>query len=97
MHAQPTETGRGRAMATTTPAQQDPVDAAPAAQADSDDHREQCVRRAAYALFEARGCGYGHELEDWLKAEAEVEAQRQQGFADPSSAAVSAPARPPMA
>jgi len=94
MQAQPTETVRGRAMATTIPAQLEPVDAAAAAQADPGDQRDQCIRRAAYALFEARGCVYGHELEDWLKAEAEVEAQAQQGLADPPSAAAAAQPRP---
>lgn len=34
--------------------------------------REQAVREAAYACFEARGCESGHELDDWLKAEAMV-------------------------
>jgi hypothetical protein len=35
--------------------------------------REQAIREAAYACFEARGCEPGHELDDWLKAEAMVE------------------------
>jgi Protein of unknown function (DUF2934) len=34
--------------------------------------REQAIREAAYALFEARGCEPGHELDDWLEAEAQV-------------------------
>jgi len=38
-----------------------------------DEQREQAIRQAAYALFEARGCVYGHALEDWLEAEAQVE------------------------
>jgi Protein of unknown function (DUF2934) len=35
--------------------------------------REQVIREAAYALFEARGCEPGHELDDWLTAEAQVQ------------------------
>lgn len=35
--------------------------------------REQAVREAAYTCFEARGCEPGHELDDWLKAEALVQ------------------------
>ncbi len=35
--------------------------------------REQAVREAAYACFEARGCEPGRELDDWLKAEAMVQ------------------------
>ena len=28
------------------------------------------IREAAYALYEARGHVHGHDLDDWLKAEA---------------------------
>lgn len=34
--------------------------------------REELVREAAYHRAEARGFAAGHELEDWLVAEAEV-------------------------
>ncbi|MBE0549164.1 MAG: DUF2934 domain-containing protein [Rubrivivax sp.] len=37
------------------------------------EQREQAIRQAAYTLFEARGYVYGHALEDWLEAEAQVE------------------------
>ena len=47
--------------------------AAAVAQPMPDEQREVAIRQAAYALFEARGCVYGHELEDWLEAEAQVE------------------------
>ena len=30
------------------------------------------IRRRAYALYEQRGRRNGHELDDWLQAEAEV-------------------------
>lgn len=50
--------------------------AAPAAPADAQPEpgqREEMVRAAAYRHYEARGCVDGHELEDWLRAEADVE------------------------
>ncbi len=33
---------------------------------------EEKIRRRAYELYEARGRQDGRELEDWLKAEAEI-------------------------
>ena len=39
------------------------------------------VARRAYALFLARGCEHGHDVNDWLQAERELRAM-------PSSAAV---------
>ena len=33
---------------------------------------EQQVRNRAYQLYEERGREDGHELEDWLRAEAEI-------------------------
>ncbi len=33
---------------------------------------EEQVRRRAFELYEERGCGNGRELEDWLRAEAEI-------------------------
>ena len=47
--------------------------AAATAQPVPDEQRLQAIRQAAYALYEARGCVYGHALEDWLEAEAQVE------------------------
>ena len=35
------------------------------------------VARRAYALYEARGGEPGHELEDWLQAEGELNQQEQ--------------------
>lgn len=40
--------------------------------------REARIHEAAYALYEARGCVDGHDLEDWLAAEASV-AREDQG------------------
>ena len=45
--------------------------------------REQAVREAAYACFEARGCEPGHELDDWLKAESLV--QQSNGEVEPTT------------
>ena len=35
---------------------------------------EEQIRQRAYELYEARGRGEGHDLDDWLQAEAEVAA-----------------------
>lgn len=35
--------------------------------------REQLVRERAYAFYLSRDCADGHEVEDWLRAEAEVD------------------------
>jgi len=34
--------------------------------------REEQIRLRAYALYEARGRKDGHDLDDWLRAEAEI-------------------------
>ena len=36
---------------------------------------EQLIREHAYRFFEERGCEHGHDLEDWLRAEAETLAE----------------------
>lgn len=33
---------------------------------------EEEISRRAYELYEARGCEDGHDVEDWLRAEAEA-------------------------
>ena len=53
------------ATATATPLQ---AEAAPGTEA-----KDEFVRKAAYCYYEARGRIGGHELDDWLKAEAEFE------------------------
>lgn len=45
---------------------------------DAGPSREMRIHAAAYALYEARGCEDGHDLEDWLAAEATV-ARDEQG------------------
>ena len=40
---------------------------------ESADSRDSAIRETAYAFYEARGRVDGHELDDWLEAEAEVD------------------------
>ena len=40
--------------------------------ADSHPNLEEEIRRCAYELYEERGRKDGHDLDDWLRAEAEV-------------------------
>lgn len=53
----------------------DPGSTPPAAQ--SGLVREERIRLIAYALYVERGCEGGHELEDWLRAEMQFDAQPQ--------------------
>jgi hypothetical protein len=39
--------------------------------------QEEDVARRAFELYEARGCQNGHDLEDWLQAEQELEDERR--------------------
>jgi Protein of unknown function (DUF2934) len=68
-----TETAARAAMPLATAAAPDSSKDSSAAQMPAPADREQAIREAAYALFEARGCEPGHELDDWLKAEAQVQ------------------------
>lgn len=43
-----------------------------AAEVGAQSNNEEEIRRRAYELYEARGRGDGHDLEDWLEAEAET-------------------------
>ena len=68
--------------------------ATPAAKATPSADREEAIRRMAYTLYEARGRIGGHELEDWLRAEALVaQASAARPVASPpiSSAAAATP------
>ncbi len=47
---------------------------------------EEYIRLRAYQLFEERGCQHGHDVDDWLEAEAEILGKR-------SSSNVEAPKR----
>jgi hypothetical protein len=46
----------------------------PPAEIVTDPNLEQEIRRRAYALYEERGKEDGHDLDDWLRAEAEHKA-----------------------
>jgi len=55
---------------------------------------EERIRRRAYELYERRSREDGHETEDWLQAEAELAAERNQPVA---VAAVKAARKAPVA
>lgn len=42
---------------------------------------EEYIRLRAYELFEARGRQHGHDVEDWLEAEAEILGKRSSAMA----------------
>ena len=71
--AQPAPASRMPAIAEAAQRASDalPADALPPA---IDRPHEHMVRERAYAFYLARGCSDGHDLEDWLRAEAEVAA-----------------------
>jgi hypothetical protein len=48
------------------------VTATPVQQVSFSTDRQQAVRLRAYAIYEQRGRQHGHDLDDWLIAEAEV-------------------------
>lgn len=81
-NAKSTLRSRTKAMAAAAshgaanPAQQvDVVSAALVATPTQRQNREELIAEAAYHHAEARGFEPGHELEDWLAAEAEVDAR----------------------
>lgn len=41
--------------------------------------RDELIRQMAYTLYEARSCVSGHELDDWLQAEVQVDQILTQG------------------
>jgi hypothetical protein len=51
----------------------------------SGDAKDEFVRQAAYYYYESRGRIGGHELDDWLRAEAEFERTRIEGAPDAPS------------
>ena len=48
-----------------------PTKKTPTAVNESQELKEK-IRQRAYELYEARGRGDGHDLEDWLRAEEEI-------------------------
>ena len=45
---------------------------------------EEIIRIRAYQLFEKRGYEHGHDMEDWLEAEAEIMGRRPEAIARPT-------------
>ena len=43
---------------------------------------EEIIRKRAYELFETRGCQHGHDMEDWLEAEAEIMGKKPSASTD---------------
>ena len=52
---------------------------------DSPELTEEIIRQRAYELFEQRGCEPGHDLDDWLQAEAEFMGKKPSTRADQST------------
>lgn len=48
---------------------------------------EDIIRQRAYELYEQRGFEHGHDMDDWLQAEAEVMGKKPSSGADPSTKA----------
>ena len=46
---------------------------------DDDEGRMNLIRETAYSLYVARSCVDGHELDDWLQAEAQVNQMAARG------------------
>ena len=42
----------------------------------AEENREEEIRRHAYELYEERGREDGHDVEDWLRAEAEITSRK---------------------
>ena len=59
----------------TTPTMPTPASTTNQTRESSSESQEQ-IRRRAYELYEQRGRDDGHELDDWLQAEAEVTQQK---------------------
>jgi hypothetical protein len=72
-----------RATPATEVASAETAAAAPTARMPAPADREREVRELAYAFFEARGRAEGHELDDWLKAEAQILEQAAHDAAAP--------------
>lgn len=58
--------------------------------APSGDARDELIRQTAYSFYEARSYVSGYELEDWLKAEMQVDQMLGQKSASSPSAAQTA-------
>ena len=47
----------------------------------AEENREEEIRRRAYELYEERGRKDCHDVEDWLRAEAEINGRSERGAA----------------
>ena len=72
MPPKPSRSTRGTASKAAGKPQRAVVPQTPASDAEK---RETLIRIAAYSFYERRGYVSGHELEDWLQAEMEVDRQ----------------------
>ena len=59
----------------------------PASNPDRLEVTEELIRTRAYETFEQRGCENGHDMDDWLQAEAELKEQKPACSADKISEA----------
>ena len=59
------------------PTKTTPISGRTAAEAD----REEQIRERAYELYVARGGEDGHDMEDWLEAEAEITGMKERAAA----------------
>jgi hypothetical protein len=64
-----------------------PIRFAPTPDVGSLELTEEIIQRRAYELFELRGRQHGHDVEDWLQAEAEVSGKK------PSDQAMQGPSK----
>jgi len=69
------ESSKTAPQMTAPPTDVPEVSAAPETAMSDAEKREVLVRIAAYSFYERRGYVCGHELEDWLQAEMEVDRQ----------------------
>ena len=69
-HSQPARTAGSAKVATRKRS----VESQPAGAKTVPEQRQQLIAQAAYFIAERRGFAPGNELEDWLQAEAEIEA-----------------------
>lgn len=76
MQTQTTDTARGSSTIAPSSPKQIPVGPGAAPQPTAEAQDLQQIREAAYAMYEARGCAEGHELDDWLQAEQRVQRSR---------------------
>ncbi len=54
----------------------------PKENAESIESTEEMIRIRAHELYEQRGCEPGHDLDDWLQAEAEIAGKKPPNKAD---------------